>query len=76
MRGAWSVDGYGTLEPNPRSVTVAESGTPAPNGPPPANGVFPVDVTIICATPGAVIHYTIDGPAADESSPVYGAGCD
>ena len=31
VRGAWCVDGYGTLEPNPRSVTVAESGTPAQN---------------------------------------------
>ncbi|KPA09371.1 conserved hypothetical protein, secreted, partial [Candidatus Magnetomorum sp. HK-1] len=32
---------------------------------------FPTQVSIICITPDAVIHYTTDGTRPDENSPIY-----
>jgi glyoxylase-like metal-dependent hydrolase (beta-lactamase superfamily II) len=41
----------------------------------PAPGAFGVTqlITLICATPGAAIHYTIDGSTPDRSSPTFDA---
>src|SRR5436309_5927499 len=39
----------------------------------PAPGTFGVTqrITLLCATPGATIHYTIDGSTPDQSSPTF-----
>ena len=39
----------------------------------PRGGHFtqPVDITITCAEPGAIIHYTVDGSAPGKSDPIY-----
>ena len=61
VKGATAV----TVDLNTMPVVATPVITPTPNG------VFPVNVTISCATTGAVIHYTLDGSPASESSPVY-----
>jgi hypothetical protein len=41
----------------------------------PAPGTFGVTqrITLLCSTPGATIHYTIDGSTPDRSSPTFDA---
>ena len=74
LGGTGSFDGSSTLVTGDVVVIVDLSTMPqvAPVtfGPEP-DGIFPADVTISCATPGAVIHYTLDGSIPDETSPAY-----
>jgi hypothetical protein len=78
--GTYFLNGLGSLDGSPVAVsgpnvvtldlaTMPQVATPVMT--PAPNGVFPVDVTISCATPGVAIHYTVDGSVPDESSPVY-----
>ena len=76
----YALGGQGSFDGNPAVVTGATAVTvdlttmpvvATPVITPTPNGVFPVNVTISCVTTGAVIHYTLDGTQADESSPVY-----
>ena len=41
----------------------------------PAAGTFGVTqrVTLLCATPGATLHYTLDGSTPDQTSPIFDA---
>jgi len=41
----------------------------------PLPGIFnsPITVSLSCSTPGAIIHFTIDGSTPTESSPIYSA---
>ena len=61
MTGATAV----TVDLTTMPVVVTPVLAPAPNG------IFPVDVTMSCATTGAVIHFTTDGTEPDESAAVY-----
>jgi glyoxylase-like metal-dependent hydrolase (beta-lactamase superfamily II) len=53
---------------SPTGQTATPSAFPAP-------GTFGVTqrITLLCATPGATIHYTLDGSAPDRSSPTFDA---
>src|SRR5690242_16688699 len=53
---------------SPTGHTASPSAFPAP-------GTFGVTqrITLLCATPGATIHYTLDGSTPDRSSPVFEA---
>jgi hypothetical protein len=76
----YALTGQGSFDGNPvtvqgvTAVTVDLTTMPVVATPvitPTPNGIFPVNVTISCATTGALIHFTLDGTQADESSPVY-----
>ena len=74
LAGQGSFDGNPVLVTGATAVTVDLNTMPVVATPvitPTPNGVFPVNVTISCATTGAVIHFTIDGTDPDESAPVY-----
>lgn len=74
LAGLGSSDGSAVAVKGATAVTVDLNTMPVVATPvitPTPNGVFPVNVTISCATTGAVIHYTLDGSPASESSPVY-----
>ena len=76
--GANNEGQYGDGTTTMRFVPVRVSGletvsSPAFNPPP---GHFPtsIEVTITCSTPGATIHYTINGDDPTESDPVIASG--
>lgn len=74
LAGQGSFDGTPVAVTGATSVMVDLTTMPVVATPviaPTPNGVFPVEVTISCATTGAVIHFTTDGSQPDESSPVY-----
>jgi len=74
LAGQGSFDGNPVAVQGATAVTVDLTTMPVVATPvitPTPNGVFPVDVTISCVTTGAVIHFTLDGTPATESSPVY-----
>jgi glyoxylase-like metal-dependent hydrolase (beta-lactamase superfamily II) len=56
------------MSDSPSQQTAMPSAFPAP-------GTFGVTqrITLLCATPGATIHYTIDGSTPDRSSPAFDA---
>jgi chitobiase/beta-hexosaminidase-like protein len=53
---------------SPTDQTATPSAFPAP-------GTFGMTqrITLLCATPGATIHYTLDGSTPDRSSPTFDA---
>jgi outer membrane protein OmpA-like peptidoglycan-associated protein len=58
--------------PAPKPVPPpAAPASPARFDPAPGQYLGPQDVVLSTATPGAVIHYTLDGSTPTESSPVY-----
>lgn len=63
--------------PSPVSVAVYQVGLPPSQVSPvtflPPSGTFPspIDVTLVTATAGATIHYTLDGSDPTTSSPAY-----
>jgi hypothetical protein len=74
LAGQGSFDGQPATVAGATAVTVELTTMPVVATPviaPAPNGVFPVDVTLSCATPNAAIRYTIDGSQPDESAPVY-----
>jgi subtilisin-like proprotein convertase family protein len=74
LSGTGSFDGYSTPVTGDVAVAVDLATMPqvaAVTFSPTPDGIFPADVTIACATAGAVIHYTLDGSIPDETSPVY-----
>jgi hypothetical protein len=74
LAGLGSVDGRPVAVTGDHTLVVDLTTMPQVATPvitPVPNGVFPVDITISCATTGAVIHYTLDGSRPTESSPVY-----
>jgi len=79
--GAW-MDGQWYFSPGITMVTVlspaGSGGTPSPppqvatpSFTPPSGATVPTNVTISCATPGAVIYYTLDGSLPTQSSMLY-----
>ena len=67
-------------QPKPKAVAAAPKPVPPPSpadaakfDPAPGEYVGQQMVTLSTTTPGAVIHYTTDGSAPNESSPVYTA---
>ena len=74
LAGQGSFDGNAVPITGATTVTMDLATMPVVATPviaPVPNGIFPVDVTISCATTGAVIHFTTDGTEPDESAPVY-----
>src|SRR3954470_23374621 len=57
-----------SMTDSPTHQTAMPSAFPAP-------GTFGVTqrITLLCATPGATIHYTVDGSPPDRSSPTFDA---
>lgn len=56
--------GGGVFAPPPQAAT--------PTFSPPSGANVPTNVTITCATPGAVIYYTLDGSLPTQNSLLYG----
>ena len=74
LAGQGSFDGLPATVTGETTVTVDLTTMPVVATPvltPTPNGIFPADVTISCATDGAVIHFTTDGSEPDENAPVY-----
>jgi hypothetical protein len=81
VQATWSVDGVGatatatnlvvggSTSPNP--VPTPPSQVAAPIFSPASGGNVPVNVTILCATPGAAIYYTLDGSLPTTNSWLY-----
>jgi hypothetical protein len=71
-----SAEGYQSKTSDPVNVTDGSSGDPDRAAVPtasPGTGTYPSaqNVTLSCATGGAVIHYTLDGSAPTAGSAVY-----
>lgn len=81
VQSALSLDGFTTREAEGTNIIIASGLGTIPLGPPPqvrspefnpaSGAVVPVDVTISCATIGAVIRYTLDGSVPNAASPLY-----
>jgi hypothetical protein len=67
-------DGSTTLRFSPARVSGLETVSSPAFNPPPGGFLSAIDVTITCSTPGATIHYTINGEDPTESDPVIAAG--
>ena len=74
LDGSGSVDGH-PVETTGETELVVDLNTiekvATPQVSPAPTGNFPVDVTLVCATPGATIRYTLDGSAPDAASTEY-----
>jgi len=80
LSGSYSLIGSGSLDGRGVDVTgdevaivdqLAIEQVATPTFSPESTGVFPVDVTISCATVGADVRYTLDGTTPDLDSPAY-----
>ncbi|MEI6607407.1 MAG: chitobiase/beta-hexosaminidase C-terminal domain-containing protein [Verrucomicrobiota bacterium] len=74
LGGTGSLDGW-TAQTTGEDTLIVDLSTmqrvATPAFAPAANGVFPVTVTISCATADAEIRYTLDGSLPTETSPLY-----
>jgi hypothetical protein len=79
LKGDYQLSGYASV--NGTSVDIGGTSSIAlncdiekvslPKFEPRSGTPFPVDVTITCDTPDAIIHYTLDGSIPDQESPIY-----
>lgn len=67
-------DGSTNLRFAPARVSGLETVSSPIFNPPPGGFITAIDVTITCSTPGATIHYTINGDDPTESDPVIASG--
>lgn len=67
-------DGSTTIRLAPKQVSGLETVSSPSFNPPGGVYVNAVDVVITCATPGAVIHYTLNGNEPTESDPIIASG--
>jgi uncharacterized repeat protein (TIGR01451 family) len=67
-------DATTTMRLTPKQVSGLESVSAPSFNPPSGNFSSAVDLTVTCATPGAIIHYTMNGQLPTENDPVIASG--